>query len=134
MLYKEPTVLNGAGSAGDCLTLIDRLEGFLDETSNNLLRACVALAKAWRTEKYMRNLEAQLCVADATTRYNIMPTSCGVCELTHTSLMVSGNGDVIEPEDGVMSAGMPYQLRSTQLHALILQDLAHCTHFLLQRH
>eukprot|EP01128_Nolandella_sp_AFSM9_P010718 TRINITY_DN7442_c0_g1_i1.p1 TRINITY_DN7442_c0_g1~~TRINITY_DN7442_c0_g1_i1.p1 ORF type:complete len:298 (+),score=86.91 TRINITY_DN7442_c0_g1_i1:86-979(+) len=85
----RPGILVGmAGSAGDCLTLIDRLGGFLDESSNNLTRACVALAKAWRTERYMRNLEAQLCVCDSSV-----------------SLMVSGNGDVIEPEDGVMSAG-----------------------------
>jgi len=77
-----------AGAVGDCLTLIDRLESHLDETSGNLTRACVALAKAWRTEKYLRQLDATLCVADPTV-----------------SLMVSGNGDVIEPADGIMAIG-----------------------------
>uniref|UniRef100_A0A6B2LKM8 Uncharacterized protein n=1 Tax=Arcella intermedia TaxID=1963864 RepID=A0A6B2LKM8_9EUKA len=77
-----------AGAVGDCLTLIERLERHLDETSGNLTRACVALAKAWRTEKYLRQLDAMICVADPTV-----------------SLMVSGNGDVIEPQDGIMAVG-----------------------------
>jgi len=85
----RPKVVVGmAGAAGDCLTLIDRLESQLDESAGNLTRACVGLAKAWRTEKYLRELNAMLCVADP-----------------QTLLMVAGNGDVIEPNDGIMAIG-----------------------------
>eukprot|EP01123_Difflugia_compressa_P010475 TRINITY_DN3840_c0_g1_i1.p2 TRINITY_DN3840_c0_g1~~TRINITY_DN3840_c0_g1_i1.p2 ORF type:complete len:191 (-),score=39.52 TRINITY_DN3840_c0_g1_i1:847-1347(-) len=85
---RKEVLVGMAGAAGDCLTLIDRLEKTLDETAGNLTRACVALAKAWRTEKYLRQLDAMLCVADPTV-----------------SLIVAGNGDVIEPADGIMAIG-----------------------------
>jgi len=85
----RPNVIVGmAGAAGDCLTLIERLESQLDESAGNLTRACVGLAKAWRTEKYLRYLNAMLCVADP-----------------QTLLIVAGNGDVIEPNDGIMAIG-----------------------------
>lgn len=77
-----------SGSAGDCLTLIDHLEGLLGEASGNLTMACVNLVKAWRTEKILRRLNAQLVVADKTK-----------------TLLVSGTGDVVEPEDGLVAIG-----------------------------
>ena len=77
-----------AGSTADALTLLERLEKKLEEYPGQLTRACVELAKAWRTDKYLRKLEAALLVADANN----------IFELT-------GNGDVLEPESGVMSVG-----------------------------
>ena len=77
-----------AGSTADALTLLERLERKLEEHPGQLTRACVELAKAWRTDKYLRRLEAVLLVAD---KNNIF-------ELT-------GNGDVLEPDHNVMGAG-----------------------------
>merc|ERR1719421_1279934 len=77
-----------AGSTADAFTLLERLEQKLDEHPGQLTRACVDLAKAWRTDKYLRRLEAILLVADRKVTY----------ELT-------GNGDVIEPNDGIMGIG-----------------------------
>merc|ERR1719231_1720535 len=77
-----------AGSTADAFTLLERLEERLDEYPGQLTRACVDLAKAWRTDKYLRRLEAILLVADRKVTY----------ELT-------GNGDVIEPNDGIMGIG-----------------------------
>ena len=78
-------VIGFAGSTGDALSLLDRLEKKLDEFPGQLMRACVELAKAWRSDKYLRQLEASMIVADSTH----------VFELT-------GNGDVLEPETGVI--------------------------------
>lgn len=77
-----------AGSTADAFTLFERLEAKLDKHSNQLLRSAVELAKDWRTDKYLRRLEAMLIVAD---KDNI--------------LILSGNGDVIEPEDRVAAIG-----------------------------
>lgn len=77
-----------AGSTADALTLFERLESKLEKHSNQLLRAAVELAKDWRTDKYLRKLEAMLIVAD---KKNI--------------LILTGNGDVVEPEDGVAAIG-----------------------------
>ena len=77
-----------AGSTADALTLLERLEGKLEAYPNQLTRACVELAKAWRTDKYLRRLEAVLLVADKSNTF----------ELT-------GNGDVLEPQSGVMGVG-----------------------------
>eukprot|EP01006_Ploeotia_vitrea_P067793 TRINITY_DN98488_c0_g1_i1.p1 TRINITY_DN98488_c0_g1~~TRINITY_DN98488_c0_g1_i1.p1 ORF type:complete len:230 (+),score=1.36 TRINITY_DN98488_c0_g1_i1:1-690(+) len=77
-----------AGSTADALTLLERLEKKLEEYPNQLTRACVELAKAWRTDKYLRRLEAVLLVADVNN----------IFELT-------GNGDVLEPQSGVMGVG-----------------------------
>lgn len=77
-----------AGGAADGITLFERLESKLEEHPGQLRRAAVELAKMWRQEKHLRLLEAQLIVADATT-----------------TLMVVGNGDVLEPHDGVMGIG-----------------------------
>ena len=77
-----------AGSTADAFTLLERLEQRLDEHPNQLTRACVELAKAWRTDKYLRRLEAVLLVSDGEKSY----------ELT-------GNGDVLESVDGIMGVG-----------------------------
>ena len=82
-------VLGGfAGAGADAFTLFERFEGKLEKHSGNLTRAAVELAKDWRTDRVLRRLEALLIVADATT-----------------SLLLSGRGDVIEPDDGVIAIG-----------------------------
>lgn len=80
-----------AGSTADALTLLERLEEKLSKHPDQLTRACVELAKAWRTDKYLRKLEAVLLVADANNTF----------ELT-------GNGDVLEPFYGVMGEQLYY--------------------------
>ena len=83
------TVLAGfAGGASDALTLFERFEGKLEQFHGNLVRAAVELGKDWRTDKILRRLEAMLCVADL-----------------NNSLIISGTGDIIEPEDGIMAIG-----------------------------
>lgn len=77
-----------AGATADAFTLFERLEAKLDKHPGQLMRACVELAKDWRTDRYLRRLEAMMLVADAST-----------------SLILTGNGDVLEPEDGVMAIG-----------------------------
>lgn len=77
-----------AGATADAFTLFERLEAKLEKHPAQLTRACVELAKDWRTDRYLRKLEAMLAVADATT-----------------SLIVSGTGDVLEPEDGIIAIG-----------------------------
>jgi len=77
-----------AGATADAFTLFEKFDEKLDEYSGNLMRASVELAKEWRTNRMLRNLEALLTVADL-----------------ETSLIISGNGDVIEPEEGLMAVG-----------------------------
>ena len=77
-----------AGSTADAFTLLERLEAKLERHPGQLMRACVELAKDWRTDRYLRRLEAMMAVADA-----------------EVSLVVTGNGDVLEPEDGVIGIG-----------------------------
>lgn len=77
-----------AGATADAFTLLERLETKLEEYPGQLLRACVELAKMWRTDRYLKNLEALMIVADETI-----------------SLEVSGNGDVLESHDGVIAVG-----------------------------
>lgn len=77
-----------AGSTADAFTLLERLETKLEQYPMNLMRAAVELAKDWRTDKYLRNLEALLLVADK-----------------NISLMISGSGDVFEPEGGIAAIG-----------------------------
>jgi ATP-dependent HslUV protease subunit HslV len=102
----ENKILVGfAGSTADALTLVERLEKKLDEHPGQLMRACVELAKAWRTEKYLRRLEAVLIVAD---KDNIF-------ELT-------GNGDVLEPEHGCMGVGSGGQFAYSAALALMDQE------------
>jgi ATP-dependent HslUV protease, peptidase subunit HslV len=77
-----------AGATADAFTLFERLEAKLDQHPGQLLRACVELAKDWRTDRYLRKLEAMMAVADK-----------------QTSLLLSGTGDVVEPEDGIIAIG-----------------------------
>jgi len=87
-LYKERVIAGFAGSTADAFTLFERFETKLEEHHGKLTRACVELAKAWRTDRALRRLEALLLVADA-----------------EASLLVSGTGDVIEPEEGLLAIG-----------------------------
>jgi ATP-dependent HslUV protease, peptidase subunit HslV len=88
-LGKGNKILAGfAGSTADAVTLFDKFEQMLDKFSNNLTRAAVELAKEWRTDKMLRRLEALLVVAD-----------------NEKTLLLSGTGDVVEPDDGVIAIG-----------------------------
>lgn len=84
----DGVVAGFAGSTADALTLFEKLEEKLSEHKGQLLRACVELAKMWRTDKYLRKLEAVMIVADS-----------------NIALMLTGQGDVLEPEDGVIGIG-----------------------------
>lgn len=77
-----------AGATADAFTLFERLEAKLEKHPGQLTRACVELTKDWRTDRYLRKLEAMMAVADETT-----------------SLILSGTGDVLEPEDGIIGIG-----------------------------
>ncbi|MEO0919175.1 MAG: ATP-dependent protease subunit HslV, partial [Pseudomonadota bacterium] len=86
---KDGQVIAGfAGATADAFTLLDRLEKKLEQYPNQLMRACVELAKDWRTDKYLRNLEALMIVADE-----------------ESLLVLTGNGDVLEPEGGIAAIG-----------------------------
>lgn len=86
---REGKVLVGfAGTAADALALFEKFEGHLDAHPDDLRRASVELAKEWRTDKYLRNLEAVLAVLDK-----------------EALLMISGTGEVIEPDDGILAIG-----------------------------
>ena len=77
-----------AGATADAFTLFERLEAKLEQHPDQLTRACVELAKDWRTDRYLRRLEAMMAVAD-----------------TSASLLITGNGDVLEPDDGLIGIG-----------------------------
>ncbi len=88
-LGKDNQIVAGfAGSTADALTLFERLEAKLETHPGQLTRACVELAKDWRMDRYLRRLEAMLIVADK-----------------DTTLVLTGNGDVLEPEHGVVAIG-----------------------------
>ncbi|MBA3004375.1 MAG: ATP-dependent protease subunit HslV [Desulfurivibrio sp.] len=87
-LYEGKVITGFAGSTADAFTLFDRLEQKLEQYDGNLMRAAVELAKDWRTDKMLRKLEAFLVAVDK-----------------HHSLLLSGTGDVIEPDDGVLAIG-----------------------------
>lgn len=96
---QKGTLVGFAGTTADAFTLLERLEGKLDEYPGQLSRSCVELAKGWRTDKYLRRLEAALIVADE-----------------NVSLEITGNGDVLEMSDGVISvgSGSPYALAAAR--------------------
>lgn len=98
-IYNEQIVCGFAGATADAFTLFDRLEKKVAEYHGNLLRAAVELAKEWRTDKYLRNLEALLIAAN---KDNL--------------LILSGNGDVIEPDDGIaaIGSGGPFALAAAR--------------------
>lgn len=87
-LYNNKVLAGFAGSTADAFTLVERFEKKLEEQQGNLLRSAVELAKDWRADKYLRRLEAMLLVAD---KDNI--------------LLLSGTGDVIDPDDGIAAIG-----------------------------
>lgn len=108
-LYNDKILAGFAGSTADAFALFSRFEGKLEQFNGNLPRAVVELAKEWRTDRALRHLEALLLVADTTNTY-----------------LVSGNGDVIEPDEGVsaIGSGGPFAmsaalalLRNTKLSA-----------------
>ncbi len=98
-LYNDKVIAGFAGSTADAFTLFARFEAKLEQYHGQLQRAAVELGKEWRTDKYLRNLEALLIVADGTT-----------------SLLISGGGDVIEPDDGILAIGSggPYALSAAR--------------------
>ena len=87
-LYQGKVLCGFAGATADAFTLLDRFEGKLEKHQGNLLRASVELAKDWRTDRMLRKLEAMLLVADR-----------------ESTLIITGNGDVLEPEDGIGAIG-----------------------------
>jgi ATP-dependent HslUV protease subunit HslV len=91
-----------AGSTADAFTLFERLEAKLEAHPGQLTRACVELAKDWRTDRYLRRLEAMMAVADA-----------------NVSLLLSGTGDVLEPEDGIIAIGSGGSFALAAARALI---------------
>ena len=100
------SVLAGfAGATADAFTLFERLEAKLEQHPGQLTRACVELAKDWRTDRYLRRLEAMMAVAD-----------------TSVSLVLTGNGDVLEPEDGIIGIGSGGSYALSAARALIDVD------------
>jgi ATP-dependent HslUV protease, peptidase subunit HslV len=87
-LYSDKVIAGFAGSTADAITLFERFEAKLQEHSGNLYKSAVELAKEWRKDRALRHLEALLIVAD-----------------TKGTLILSGNGDVIEPDDGIVAIG-----------------------------
>lgn len=96
-----------AGATADAFTLFERLEAKLEQYPGQLTRACVELAKDWRTDRYLRRLEAMMIVADKTT-----------------SLVLTGTGDVLEPEGGVAGIGSGGNYALAAAHALVDTDLS----------
>lgn len=107
-LGKHEDIIAGfAGATADAFTLFERLEAKLDAHPGQLTRACVELAKDWRTDKYLRKLEALMAVCDK-----------------ETSLILTGNGDVVEPEDGIIAIGSGGNYALAAARALLGNDKA----------
>ncbi|MBW2036744.1 MAG: ATP-dependent protease subunit HslV [Deltaproteobacteria bacterium] len=87
-IYKDSVIVGFAGTTADALNLFERFEGKLEQFNGNLTRSAVELAKAWRTDKYLRRLEAILLAVDSDHLF-----------------LISGSGDVIEPDEGVLGIG-----------------------------
>lgn len=98
-IYNDKVLAGFAGSTADAITLYEKFEGKLEEYHGNLKRSAVELAKEWRQDRVLRRLEALLIVAD-----------------TQTLLIISGNGDVIEPDDGIcaIGSGGPFALAAAR--------------------
>ena len=101
-LLKGQVIAGFAGGTADAFTLFELFEGKLEKHSGHLVRAAVELAKDWRTDRVLRRLEALLCVADK-----------------EASLIISGNGDVIEPEDDLMAIGSGGPFAQSAARALL---------------
>ena len=106
-IEKRDVVAGFAGSTADALTLFERLEGKLEKHAGNLSRAAVELAKDWRTDKYLRRLEALLTVADSST-----------------SLLITGMGDVLDPEGSIIGIGSGGNFALSAAKALIDTDMS----------
>ncbi len=106
-LAKGDVIVGFAGATADAFALSERLEAKIEQHPGNLARACVELAKDWRTDRYLRRLEAMMAVTDS-----------------RTSLILSGTGDVVEPEDSLIGIGSggPYALAAAR--ALLPLDLS----------
>ncbi len=100
--YQGKVLVGFAGGTADAFTLLERFEGKLEKHQGNLLRSSVELAKDWRTDRILRRLEAMLLVAD-----------------TETTLIITGNGDVLEPEDGIGAIGSGGSYAQSAAKALI---------------
>lgn len=105
-LGKGDVIVGFAGATADAFTLFERLEAKLETYPGNLTRACVELAKDWRTDRYLRRLEALMIVADP-----------------KVSLLLTGQGDVLEPEDGVIGIGSGGNYALAAARALADTDL-----------
>lgn len=101
-LYKDKVIAGFAGGTADAFTLFERFERKLEMHQGHLVRAAVELAKDWRTDKILRRLEALLAVADK-----------------KASLIITGNGDVIEPEHGIMAIGSGGTFAESAARALL---------------
>lgn len=99
-IFNNQVLVGFAGATSDAFTLFERFEGKLEQYKGNLLRAATELAKDWRTDKYLRRLEALLAVMDK-----------------ERALIISGTGDVIEPDDGIVAIGSggPYALSAARV-------------------
>jgi ATP-dependent HslUV protease, peptidase subunit HslV len=105
-LAKGDVIAGFAGATADAFTLIERLEAKIEQYPGQLTRACVELAKDWRTDRYLRRLEAMMLVADRAT-----------------TLLVTGTGDVLEPEDGVAAIGSGGNYALAAARALARTDM-----------
>jgi ATP-dependent HslUV protease subunit HslV len=103
-LYKDQVLAGFAGATADAFTLFERFEGKLEKHSGHLVRAAVEMAKDWRTDRALRRLEALLAIADK-----------------NNSLLISGTGDVIEPEHGLIAIGSGGPYAQAAALALIKQ-------------
>jgi ATP-dependent HslUV protease, peptidase subunit HslV len=101
-LYKDRVLAGFAGATADAFTLFERFEGKLEKHQGHLTRSAVELAKDWRTDRMLRRLEALLCIADS-----------------KTSLIISGTGDVIEPEYDLMAIGSGGSFAQAAARALL---------------
>jgi ATP-dependent HslUV protease, peptidase subunit HslV len=106
-LGKGDVIAGFAGATADAFTLFERLDSKIEKHPGNLARACVELGKDWRTEKFLRRLEAMMVVADS-----------------KTSLVLSGSGDVVEPDDGLIGIGSGGTYALAAARALIGFDLS----------
>jgi ATP-dependent HslUV protease, peptidase subunit HslV len=106
-LGKGDVIVGFAGATADAFALFERLEAKLEMHPGNLARACVELAKDWRTDRYLRRLEAMMAVADKTS-----------------SLILSGTGDVLEPEDSLIGIGSGGAFALAAARALLPLDLS----------
>jgi ATP-dependent HslUV protease subunit HslV len=104
---KGDVITGFAGATADGLALFERLESKLEQHPGNLARACVELAKDWRTDRYLRRLEAMMAVADGTT-----------------SLILSGTGDVVEPDDALIGIGSGGPFALAAARALLDSELS----------